>query len=165
MADQTLNEVSSRDLLMLHGRVLDELRARQVVRSSNNPIADYAELLVTRALGLTLLPRSHVGCDARDLQGLRYEIKARRVTTLGASTQLSVLRDLSECHFDFLVGVLFNADCSVKQACRIPHGVISKIARYRRHVNGWVVNLRPALWANIDVRDVTRQLRVAQDSM
>jgi hypothetical protein len=163
--DRLLSEVSARDLLTLFGRVLDELRARQVVRSSNNPIADYAELLVARALGLTLLPRTPVGCDARDSQGYRYEIKARRVAKLGASTQIGVLRDLSECHFDYLVGVLFDADCSVRQACLVPHDAIARIARYRRHVNGWMLHLRPSLWADADVRDLTLQLRVAQDAM
>ena len=43
------------DLLALYARIVDELIDQKVVRSSNNPVADYSEYLTARAFGLTLV--------------------------------------------------------------------------------------------------------------
>ena len=146
----------TRELLALFAQVLEELRSRGAVRTSNNPVADYAESLAARALSLTLLPRSNTGCDATDGEGKRYEIKSRRVTRHNGSTQLSVLRGLDLCHFDYLVGVLFNADFSVLRACLVPHDVVTRLATYRKHVNGWIFLLQPPVWNDPQVRDLTQ---------
>lgn len=37
------------ELLRTYGAILDELRSRDVVRSANSPISDYAEVLFCRA--------------------------------------------------------------------------------------------------------------------
>lgn len=39
------------DLFTLYGFILDELTAREVVRTRNQPLADHAEWLVQHALG------------------------------------------------------------------------------------------------------------------
>ena len=41
----TLHAKSISELLALHGAVMEELRAREVVRSANNPTGDLAEYL------------------------------------------------------------------------------------------------------------------------
>ena len=56
-----LGSLSSRALLGLHYAVLAQLRTNEVVRSSNSPIADYAELLVQRAYGGVLNRSDLVG--------------------------------------------------------------------------------------------------------
>ncbi|MEQ1674159.1 MAG: hypothetical protein ABL865_03865 [Candidatus Nitrotoga sp.] len=76
-----LTELTITGLLITHSAVLDELRHRNVIRSKNNPTGDYAKWLVSRKLGLTLETNSAKGFDATDLQGLRYQIKGRRVTS------------------------------------------------------------------------------------
>ena len=164
MSTNSLDKRPTRELLALFAHVLEELRSRGAVPSSNNPVADYAESLVARALCLTLLPRSNTGCDARDSEGKRYEIKSRRITRHNGSTQLSVIRGLDLCHFDYLVGVLFNEDFSVQRGCLVPHDVVTRLATYRKHVNGWIFFLQPALWNESGVRDVTQVLTEAQDS-
>src|SRR3989304_1084090 len=64
------------DLLGLYAHVVEELRRRGVTRSSNNPVADYAEYLCERALSLTRTETSAKGFDATDSAGTRYQIKA-----------------------------------------------------------------------------------------
>lgn len=139
----------------MYAGVMGILRERGVVRSANGPVADYAEGLVARALSLTPLPRSTKGCDALDAHGKRYEIKSRRVTKQNKSSQLSFIRNLDACHFDYLVGVLFDEDFAVRRACVIPHSVSLAVARYNQHVNGSILHLRPTLWERAEVRDVT----------
>ena len=44
-----LPQLSSRELLALHANVADELRARGISRSANNPTGDLAEYLFCKA--------------------------------------------------------------------------------------------------------------------
>jgi hypothetical protein len=157
-----LEAKSTRELLSLFSEILEELRSRGDVRTANNPVADYTEALVAKSLSLRLLPGSTRGCDAQDQSGKRYEIKGRRITRHNTSTQLSVLRGLDKCHFDFLAGVLFNEDFSILRACLVPHDVVARMATYRDHVNGWILFLRPQLWEQSGVVDITARLRDAQ---
>src|SRR5690242_9176454 len=89
-----LTKLESAELLALFDGVLVELRARGLVRSSNNPVADYAESLIAKALGLRLETKSTTGYDAIGPDGLKYEIKGRRPTPANKSRQLSVIRGL-----------------------------------------------------------------------
>jgi hypothetical protein len=110
------------------------------------------------------LEPSHKGCNAVDeSDGKKYEIKGRRITKRNPSTQLSVIRDLDACHFDYLVGVLFDENFSVTHAYRIPYDIAKDAAGARRdYVNGWIVHLRPSLWERSGVVDITPQVRKAQ---
>lgn len=156
-------QANARDLLNLFARVLDELRQREIVRSGNNPVADYCESLVVRALKLKRLEGSNKGCDAVDESTEEhYEIKGRRITKYNPSTQLSVIRDLDSCHFDYLVGVLFDSDFTVSRACCLPREVVRKCAKHRAHVNGWIMHLTPSVWERPDVRDITLEVKRAQ---
>jgi hypothetical protein len=156
-------QASTRELLGLFARILEQLREREVVRSGNNPLADYCESLVARALKLDLLRGSNKGCDAVDVAtGARYEIKGRRITKHNKSTQLSVIRDLDSCHFDNLIGVLFDENFTVTHAFWVPREVVRHCATHRKHVNGWIMHLRPSLREQQGVRDITQELKKAQ---
>ncbi|WP_374576440.1 hypothetical protein, partial [Phenylobacterium sp.] len=74
-----IGAASIRELLVLHGQIMDELREREIVRTGNGPVGDYAEVLFSRAFGWRLEPNSAAGYDATDGAGVRYQIKARRV--------------------------------------------------------------------------------------
>jgi hypothetical protein len=154
-----LSKLTIAELLATHSAVLDELRHRNVIRSKNNPTGDYAEWLVSTKLGLTLEANSVKGFDATDSQGLRYQIKGRRVTPENQSTQLGVIRNLDGKDFDFLVAVIFNEDWQVRCAAKIPHQTITSLTTYRPHVNGHIMHLRPAVFDNPSVEDVTHVLR------
>jgi hypothetical protein len=147
------------DLLKLYACILDELRKRKIVRSTNNPVADYAETLAVETLGLVRAPKSTTGFDAFDKEGMRYEIKARRVTSHNKSRQLSVIRGLEKRHFTFLVGMLFREDFSILRVCLVPHKQVKRLAKYREHVNGWILQLTDDVWQSEGVQDITSRIR------
>lgn len=147
------------ELLATHSKVLDELGKRGVLRSKNNPTGDYGEWLVSKAMELTLAGNSAKGYDATDKQGLRYQIKCRRVTPSNPSTQLSVIRNLGEANFDFLLAVIFDENWEVTRAVKIAHSAIAKLATYRDHVNGHVMYVRPSILTEPGIEDVSSLLR------
>src|SRR5271156_1368529 len=93
-------------LLLLHSKVADELRERGITRSANNPTGDLAEYLFCEAFAWKQAGNSQANVDAIGRDGLRYQIKGRRMTRFNNSRQLSAIRDMAGSHFDFLAGVL-----------------------------------------------------------
>jgi hypothetical protein len=158
---ELITGASVRQLLEIHGQISDELIARGVTRTSNNPGGDFAELLFSLAFGWDLAGNSASGFDAKDAEGLRYQIKSRRLTRRNGSRQLSALRRLPEKPFDFLAGVLFGSDYSVLRAAIIPHELVEPRCRYSKHVSAWLFLLDDAIWELPTVRDVTDELRAA----
>lgn len=159
-----LRAYSVPDLLLLYVRVLDRLRELEVIRSANNPVSDYSELLVSRAFGLELAPKSVAGYDATAPDGTRYQVKGRRPTPANPSRQLSFIRGLGSPDvdpFDLLVGVLFLPDFTVLRAAQIPVAVVREHATWIAHVNGWRFILRDSVWALPGVVDVTEEIRAA----
>ena len=129
---------------------------------ANQPLGDYAELLFARAFEWRLENNSSSGHDATDsATGLRYQIKSRRITVHNGSRQLSFLRRLPERTFDFLAGVLFNADYSILRAAIVPHALLEPRCRFSKHANGWLFKLDESVWSLPDVRDVTNELKAA----
>ena len=155
-----LDQESAQGLLMLYSEILRELRRRHLIRSTNNPIADIAETLVAVALKLELTSSSTAGHDAKDIHGVRYEIKGRRITKENKSRQLSFIRGLNKDHFDFLVGVLFDESFQVMKACIIPKSTVLKLAKYVEHVNGWRLILADSVWHEAGVQDLTGPLQM-----
>jgi hypothetical protein len=157
-SEPVLRELSPLALLSLHAAAARELRRRQVITSSNNPVGDYADYLVAEAFDLELTPKSTTGHGATARDGLRYEVKARRITGAVGSRQLSAIRKLDKQHFDVLVGVLFDEDCGVHRACVIPHGTVLECASFQKHTNAWILHLRDEVWSLPGVVDATEQV-------
>ena len=120
MTIENLTGLTISELLQAHGAVLDELKRRGVLRSKNNPTGDYAEWLAATRLGLKLETNSAKGFDATDPQGLRYQIRGRRVTPDNPSPQLGVIKSLGEMSFNFLLAVIFDADWRGLRAASTP---------------------------------------------
>jgi len=158
----SLREQGTLDLLGLYSDVLTELYERRVVRSVNNPVADYAEYLVTTALALAPAPKSTKGYDAVDREGRKYEIKARRLTPISHPTRFSAIRKLEEHHFDFLVAVLFEQRFLVSKALVFPREYITQKAFWQAHVNAWILPISDELWTSSAGVDITDQLRSLQ---
>ena len=146
------------ELLRCFANILDELKERKVVRTRNNPVADYAEWLVTQQFGLSLERSSKRGYDAIDQNGKRYQIKSRRLDPTNESKVLSVIRNLETNEFDYLIGVLFNRDFTVKEAYKIPHSVIREHARFSEHVNGHILHLQGEVLTAPGVENITEVL-------
>src|SRR5579871_5491250 len=104
-----LEDLTLGELLALHADIGSELERRGVCRTANNPVADYTEWLVARKLGLQLDGNSQAGFDATDEAGTRYQIKGRRLAKPKAPPQLSIIRNLSDASFHYLIGVIFDA--------------------------------------------------------
>jgi len=150
-----LRILSIKALLIQFAKTLDELKRRGVVRTRNNPVADYAEWLTVDALGLTLERNSKSGFDAKNNKGKKFQIKGRRLDKSNQSRQLSVIRNLDEKEFDYLIGIIFDHDFIVKEAYKIPHKLISRYARFSKHQNGHILQLKGPILQDSNVEDLT----------
>ncbi|WP_072394243.1 hypothetical protein [Hyphomicrobium sp. CS1GBMeth3] len=154
------------DLLKTYGAVLDELRRREIVRSTNNPVSDLAEHLFCTAYPSWMRENNSAsGHDAVDPTGLRYQIKARRLHRNNGSRQLSAIRNLPNDPFDFLAGVLFDETFGIRRAAIIPLAVVKERAKHVEHTNSWRFLLREEIWADPGVLDVTERIRKAATSL
>jgi len=154
-----LEKLSPRELLSLHANIMEELRARGILRSSNNPTADLAEVIFCRAFSWRRSDtNSAPNIDAVGPDGARYQIKGRRVTRHNASRQLGAIRDFTGRHFDFLAGVLFNEDHTVLRAALVPYSVVAERATFVQRTNSHRFILHDDVWTAPGVRDVTQEL-------
>lgn len=153
-------------LLALYSAIVEELHGRGIVRSTNNPVGDYAEYLTARAFGLSLAGNSSIGYDAVSDDGIRYQVKSRRLTPRNPSRQLSAIRGLEPGAdpFDFLVAILFTADFVVLRAALVPVAVVRQLAVRNEYVNAWRLILRDSVWAIPGVEDVTDSIRDAANA-
>lgn len=151
----TLKTLSIPSLLKQFGDILDELKRRGVVRTRNNPVADYAEWLVAQKLGFELERNSRSGYDATNKSGERFQVKGRRLDPSNKSRQLSIIRNLDTNEFDYLIGILFDKDFTVLEAYKIPRRIIRKYARFSEHQNGHILQLRGAVLKDQAVKDLT----------
>jgi hypothetical protein len=158
----SLHRQSTKQLLKTYSMIMDELLARKVIRTYNNPTGDYAETLFQKALRWTLQPNSNAGYDATSDDGKRYEIKGRRITKRNGSRQLGAIRNLEKNKFDYLAGILFNDDYSVNKAVLIPRKKLKEMKNiYSSHVNARIFQLDDAVWKIKGARNVTKKLRAA----
>ena len=145
------------ELLALHAALLEELRARGVLRSENNPTGDLAEYLFCSAYGWQQYSNSEKALDATGEDGTRYQIKGRRLTRRNQSRQLSAIRDLDG--FDVLAAVLFDELYRVVRAALIPVGVVRLYSTFTAHTNSYRFLLRDEVWDADQVIDATDRLR------
>jgi hypothetical protein len=150
------------DLLALYSKIVEDLRERHVTRTSNNPVADFAEYLCEKALNLTRADKNAKGFDATDENGLRYQIKARRLTRHSKVRQLGVMRELTTDNdskpFDYLAGVLFNEDFSLLKACLLPIEQVIADSEYIHRTNSYRFFLRDSVWQLPNAIDITSKL-------
>ena len=144
MKSEKLTGMDEQELLRLYSALMEELRGRELVRSSNNPVADFAERIAVEHMTLTRLGKEERGHDAIDGNGKKYQIKGRRVTRHNSSRQLGVIRDLDEKLFDYLVAVIFDEDFSVNEIWKIPYGFVKEHSRFSKHQNGHILIARSA---------------------
>ena len=152
------SQLNDKQLLGAYCSLMTELKDRGVVRSSNNPVADYTETLVSRALGLSLESQSQACYDARGADGTRYQIKGRRLTAHNKSTQLSALRNLAQRPFDTLAAVAYSQDLSVLYGALIPVEVVMELSRFSAHSNSHIFMFRRNVLEDSRVTDITSTL-------
>ena len=106
-----------------------------------------------RAYDWQKAPNSEKGCSASDRDGVRYQIKGRRLHRRNESRQLSAILDFDG--FDTLVAVLLDAEYRVLRAALIPCVVV-------RHTNSYKFVLTDDVWDDKRVTDATRKLRAVE---
>jgi hypothetical protein len=151
------------ELLQLHSAVLDEMRGQEIIRSRNNPTGDYAEWLVADRLHLKLEGNSSKGHDATDASGKRYQIKARQAARKQKAPLFSVMRELEQGHFDFLVAVVFDSEWNVSYGALISHAHVAPLCAFRARVNGQMRLAQSALGI-AGVQEITALLRAARST-
>ena len=73
----SIQQKSSIELMNMYAEILAELNSRNVVRTYNSPVGDYAEWLVAEKLGFVLEHNSQKGYDAYDPKtGCAIRLKA-----------------------------------------------------------------------------------------
>ena len=149
-----LRELSVKELLKQHSAIIDELKRRKIVRTKNNPVGDYTEWLVAKGLGLELASNSSAGYDGVDSEGVKIQIKGRRITPENKSRQLSAIRKLEEKDFDQLAAVIFDENYEIIDAVLIPHEVIEDYASYRSHVNAHILHLKGPILNDPRIKDI-----------
>jgi hypothetical protein len=158
-----LRRLSINELLILTGDAVEELRRRKIVRSANNPVGDFAELLFCKAFGWRLATKSQSHSDAIGPDKCLYQIKARRIMSSPGSRQLGALRRLPEKGFDKLAAVLFDEKFRVWRAAIIPHALVLANATHNAHTNSWRFMLLDKVWSRRGVEDATFALRTAAE--
>ncbi len=142
-----LKSSNEQDLLNLYSELMEELRDRNLIRTSNNPVADYAEKRACEEMHLERASKEERGYDAKDKNGKRYQIKGRRITRHNKSRQLGVIRNLDDHPFDYLVAVIFNENFIVEEIWKIPYQFVKneKNSRFSEHQNGHIFIAKPEL--------------------
>lgn len=145
------------EVLKIYSDLMEELRERKVIRSSNNPIADYGEKVISDYLRLNLVRGSNKSFDAQDSRGATYQIKARRLTRHNSSRQLGVIRNLETKNFDHLLVGIFDEEFSLIELWKIPHKTIKTYARYSKHQNGHILYARGPLLKDKSVESLLNE--------
>lgn len=153
-----LEKLSIKEILRLNAKTINELKRRNIVRTSNNPVGDYTEWIVSQKLQLDLEKNSSSGYDGTNKKGEKFQIKGRRTTPSNQSRQLSAIRKYDQKEFDFLVAVIFDEYYEILDARLIPHKVIQKYAKYNTHQNAHILVLQGKILEDPRIKDITEKL-------
>lgn len=159
-----LKTMEIKELLKLQASITNELKGREVVRTKNNILGDYTEWLVGKALGLELQTNSKAGYDGLTENGIRVQIKGRRITTESKSRQLSAIRKLDRNDFDVLAVVIFGEDFEIIDAVLIPHKVVGEYASYSEHVNAHILILSGPILCDPRVKCIKKSIHLSDCS-
>jgi hypothetical protein len=135
---------STPELLRDWGAIMRELRARDVVRTNNNPVGDIAEAIVAEHYGGERGSFAQAGWDVRTPQGERIQVKAMRQTAGAKRRNVSPIRDRD---YDFVVIVIFDEDFVLTEGLRLSRDVVEELFHHRDYVNGRIITVTNVLRA------------------
>ena len=144
------------ELLLAHCKTIDHIRQRNLHSPGGNPIAGYAELLVSECLGLELSPSETAGYDAKDTAtGETYQIKHTRDPQ--RPPQTGNINNLDGRPFDFLVFLIFNEDLSVREAWRLAYEFVRLSAHYNNANKAHYITITQDLQAQPELEDISHK--------
>ena len=142
------------ELLLAHCRIIDLIRQRKFHLPGGNPIAGYAELLVSERLELELSPRETVGFDARDpATEDTYQIKHTRDPQ--GTPQTGIINNLHRRPFDFLVFLILNNDLSVREAWKLAYDFVQGNAQYNNANDAHYISITQRLRDQPELEDIS----------
>jgi hypothetical protein len=121
--------------------VMRELRARDVIRTNNNPVGDIAEAIVAAHFDGERGSFSQAGWDVLTADGGRIQVKAIRQTPKYTRTTLSPIRD---SEYDSVVVVIFDEDFRVTEGLKVARSVVEEMFPHKPYVNGRVISVTKA---------------------
>lgn len=129
MARVSFGDYTDAELFAAYDGVIRELYDRGLVRTLNNPVADYAELLVAYALKGKPL-KTGKGHDV--VAGpMRVEVKSRRSSTTSKASHFGWIRGFEAKEFTHLALVLFDPGFSVTRAHLLTHKAVESLISAR----------------------------------
>lgn len=138
---------TTRGLLADWAAIMRELRAREIIRTNNNPVGDIAEAVVAGHYGGERGSFIQAGWDVLLPSGERLQVKALRET--GASRRnLSPIRDAD---YDAVIVVIFDEDFRMTEGLRIERATVENLFPHRDRVNGRIITVTQKLRAHPDV--------------
>lgn len=155
-----VTNLKTEELMNLYGSLLKELNDRNVVRTYNSPIGDYAEWLFSEIYDLELEQNSNKGYDVIDNKNnIKYQIKSRWFSTQREGRQLNVIREYEKKEFDYLIVIFFNKNFSVQEAYKISHEVVGVHGKFRSHQNGYVLTVNSKVIEDSRVIEITKDFK------
>lgn len=151
------------DLLNMNKAINDELKKRNLVRTSNIT-GDLGENLFRLALGWKLEGNSNCGYDATDSEGIKYQIKTRK--SENGTIQFGAIRDMENHAFDYLAILVLHEDYSVRYAALMPQQLVKKYCKHQDYTNSElpIFNLSQ-LQNESSIRDVTVALQKVMSNL
>ncbi len=130
--EKLLADLTDEELAKAWARCMRVMKDRDLVRTANTPVGDYAERVCASRFNLDRAGFSEKSIDAIDEHGVRYQIKGRRLTPENRSRQLGAIRDVADGPFDVLLAVFFDEDLDVEEIWSIPCEVVKEAAYVAR---------------------------------
>ena len=157
-----LSQAAARDIFTLQGQLMAELRERGVLRTNNNPVADYSEWLVWKAIGSKPLePNSAKSYDLETEEYGKVQVKARLVSSPVKRGQLQCSPFRSK-GFDYAALVLLSdIDYSVVSAVLLPLDAAEELWAWNNYVRGWRLHMNDKTMKHEQAHDITDLLRAA----
>ena len=135
-----LTNMSPKELLILHGQILDELKKRGIAKTRNQPISEYSKWLVRNKLQLKDVQNPNEKYDGIDKDGYKYLVRSRQIID-NRPVRFSVIRNIEDRNFDFLVVVTFDKNCEITESYIIPIDFLLEEVEYNEHQNGYLLKL------------------------
>lgn len=142
------SHLTTRELLARWAAIMRELRARDVIRTQNNPIGDIAEAVVAAHYDGARGSFSQAGWDVITPSGERLQVKALRQTGAQTRRNLSPIRDRD---YEAVIIVIFDEDFRVTEGLRLTRETVEALFPHREHVNGRIITVTGRLRAHPDV--------------
>ena len=154
-----LNNLENKDLIMLYGQIIDELKQRNIIRSKNI-VGDLGEYLAidyyTKTSGLPklqLAPPSTENIDAISVKGERYSIKCTTSNSTGVFHGLNPPECIEPQKqlFEYAVIVVLNNSYQLTKIIELSWNAFLEHKRWHNRMKAWQLTITKGLLADATI--------------